>query len=434
MSFSQHQGAVQGQFMAQMQAAQRQPVYQQTALLPPPDFTMPQAVTPNPDRIALHQAHVRSPVARSVDLANKPDPNLSLYQTTTNLVLRPQALGHDTRHASFQIEISREEIDHKLTYTPPPHHTLNMGSNMFKQGSLRWRFKCVAREARDTSPPEEADFCARPTCWPQHLFVSFNQLDDVTLRRKTHYGRDLPADLTDATIAGTNALIFSYDESPVDRSRQKAYWIAVERVEVFEHSQVLQSVPTQSSSDSLTRILDSMKGGRADNADDDDDLEITNPTIGIDVTDPFSAQLWKTPVRGSSCKHRECFDLDTFMASRRQLRTQLAGPSGADDWRCPHCKRDARPQQLVVDGFLKGVRDELERTGQLDVKVILVKDDGTWEAKIETEDEGGQARGKSGTPAGKPDGAGDAGDRLERSGSARTEAAMDVVSLDDDDD
>lgn len=431
MSFSQHQGAVQGYVMAdgQMHAAQMQSAHQQHALMPPPNFTMPQAVTPNPDRVALHQAHVRSPVARTVDLTNKPDPNLLLYQVTTNLVLKPQALGHDTRYATFQVEISREDSDRKLIYTPPPHQSLHMGSNMFKQGSLRWRFKCVAREAKEAAPPGEADFCARSTYWPQHLFVSFNQLDDVTLRRKPHYGRDLPADLTEATIAGTNTLTFSYDQSPMDRSQQKAYWIAVERVEIFEHSQLLQSINTQSSSDSLTRILDSMKGDRTDNADDDnDDIEITNPTIGIDVTDPFSAQLWKTPVRSASCKHRECFDLDTFMSSRRQLRAQLAGPAGADDWRCPHCKRDARPQHLIVDGFLQAVREELERTGNLNVKVILVKDDGTWEAKIEPDDEVAQARGKSTTPAGNPDGAGDARQRLERSASA-----MDVVSLDDDD-
>lgn len=389
---------------------------------------MPQAVAPNPNRVALHQAHVRSPVARIVDLANQPSPSLHLYQVVTNLVIKPQALGHKTRYGTFAFEISREDSDRKLVYTPPPHETLTMGSNVYKQGSLRWRFKCITRDAKDTATPTESDFCASSTSWPEHLFVSFNQLDDVTLRRRSHYGRDLPADLTPSTVAGANALTFSFDESPKEKALKKTYYIGVERVEVFEHAQLLQSIPLMSSSDSLKRILDSMKGGTA--PDDEDDLAITNPTISIEVTDPFSACLWKTPVRGTSCRHRECFDLDNFMSSRRELRAQLAGPAGADDWKCPHCQRDARPQMLVVDGFLQMVRATLEQHGQLDVKAILVKEDGTWEAKSEAEDEN-NGRAQSGTPArNNSDGmATGSGARMERGGSGRTEAAAQVVSL-----
>ncbi|ETN37888.1 uncharacterized protein HMPREF1541_07511 [Cyphellophora europaea CBS 101466] len=375
---------------------QYQPSAPATTLLPPPNWQMPQAVHPRSDRVALHQAHLRSPVARIVDANNKAATDLILYESVKRLILPPQPLGHNNRFAFWSIDISNEEMDRKLVYAPPSHSTLMTGSHLFKQGSLRWRLKCVAREATETSTPDEAEFCSRPVSWPEHLFVSFNQLDDVLLRRKQHYGRDLPADLTSYVQVGANILTLSFDETSKEESEKKVHWIAIEEIELVEDDQLRRSIDKIPPDISLSRTLACMKG----NEGDDDDVAITNPTLSIEVADPFTAVIWKTPVRGKTCKHRECFDLDTFLSSRP--KSQLAGPAGADDWRCPHCQKDARPQSLIIDGFLENVRETLEQQGLLDVKAIVIKENGQWEAKQQHQD----GRAKSAMPSAPANGEG----------------------------
>lgn len=63
------------------------------------------------------------------------------------------------------------------------------------------------------------------------------------------------------------------------------------------------------------------------------------------LLDPISKQRIETPVRGASCSHVECFDLNTFLrANRRKL-----------EWSCPICSKQLKEDQIVVDGLFNSI-------------------------------------------------------------------------------
>jgi hypothetical protein len=116
--------------------------------------------------------------------------------------------------------------------------------------------------------------------------------------------------------------------------------------------------------------------------------------LSIDITDPFSAITFTTPVRGATCTHLECFDLDNWLDTRPSKGMQpcydhppapckcklVPEPSDTDKWKCPICGKDTRPSSLKIDGFLLKVRQQLESEDKLHVKSVLVALDGTWQA------------------------------------------------------
>ena len=64
---------------------------------------------------------------------------------------------------------------------------------------------------------------------------------------------------------------------------------------------------------------------------------------------PITLTRVKNPVKARSCKHRQCFDYDTFVTMMKQSRNP--------DWKCPLCNASAGMGFLVRDVF---VRDILE--------------------------------------------------------------------------
>ena len=68
----------------------------------------------------------------------------------------------------------------------------------------------------------------------------------------------------------------------------------------------------------------------------EDEVEIDKITIRL--TDPFSWDFIKTPVRGHKCNHAQCFDLKTFISLMFSAKNRT--------WKCPLCTKDARKFML----------------------------------------------------------------------------------------
>lgn len=165
-----------------------------------------------------------------------------------------------------------------------------------------------------------------------------------------------------------------------------AYSFGLERLCLTNAEIIKSEITTVSWEVARDRIL--RRSGLAD-----PDVEVLDPTITLDLTDPFSSSLCHLPVRGTLCRHNQCFDLDIFLSTRSsKVPTEPCGP---DQFRCPICGADARPKSLQVDGFFMKLRVELELVRRLDVKLVVVDEHGNWKIKeVEETGERGDGTGK----------------------------------------
>ncbi|KAL6556420.1 hypothetical protein OROGR_005708 [Orobanche gracilis] len=104
----------------------------------------------------------------------------------------------------------------------------------------------------------------------------------------------------------------------------------------------------------------------------DSDSDLIEGPSRISLNCPISFQRIKTPVKGHSCKHIQCFDFDNYLSinSRR--------PS----WRCPHCNQPVCFTDLRIDRKLAEVLKEAEPN----VTDIIISSDGSWNAIMDSDD------------------------------------------------
>lgn len=345
-----------------------------SALLPPPGHPVSYMTNPNSDRVALHQARLRSPIPRKLNLAGNATPNLRLYQYVETLLLSPQQLDATTAFKEWRFTIPAPSFKEKTQDIPSEDPLSSIKSRLFRLGSTLFRLKAVATNESNAEVTSSV-FNVSPVFWPQVCFISINDTVDVETRRKQHYGRDLPADLTHLVVSGENVLQVSNHAVPEEAN--KTFYFAVEQIRVTDHVEAMAQPSRVSATESLAAITSTLKLAQ------DDEVSFLDSSVSIDLIDPFMATIFSIPVRGKHCKHRECFDLDAFLKSRTAKVKD--GPTNPDQWFCPICKKDARPFMLVIDEFLVEVRRDLQLLGGLDAKAIIVKADGKWVPKFDKE-------------------------------------------------
>lgn len=347
------------------------------ARLLPPENALPRPLPVHPDttRVSLHQARLRSPLPVNEQLYPVEQP---LYRYVVGYALRPTKL--DSSLCAQQIAIPLSKVQMKDVPATVPTLPGEPGTRILKAGSLLYRLRCSKMPPGKGFDTESLWVTAENT-WPDHLSFELNG-KHLEARRKLHHGRYLPIDLSSTLRAGTN--ILNVYTMPF-KGDPNVYVVAIEAIGVSPHSKIIATIPTISSETSLDSIKRSLTSPPA--PDDDDDFIMTSSTLTIPIFDPYRAdRICDTPVRGATCLHRECFDLETFLS---QCKRQKAGyPCVPDCWRCPICKGDVRPQTLVKDGFLMQVREELEGRNLLSTRAIVVEADGTWKPRVEEEASG----------------------------------------------
>ncbi|EXJ85800.1 hypothetical protein A1O1_06169 [Capronia coronata CBS 617.96] len=350
------------------------------ALFPPAQFVLPTLARPDPDKHALHQAHLRSPKYNKIAyLGGTSDSRY--YQHVVDIVRMPQTISANSDLVQWIAHIDPYLWDSKAKTLKPSGEFLTRRRSIWN-GCVQFRLKCVAvDEGPGTSSLTLSEFCVQSTKWPQYLAVSINGDMGVDFRRKAHHGTDIPTDVTDLLRAGDNEVSIAI--SSTSAGPQQTYLMAIEVVVVSDREHLLGFVGRSAPQESLSSIVAALKGQKDGNTnDDDEDIIIAQPVLSIDLVDPFTSVMWVTPVRGKECQHRECFDLDSFLLSRT-CRDPGSGVTNPDLWKCPICNKDARPLMLTIDRFLLEVRKTLEQRNQVEgARAILVKEDGSWEVKL----------------------------------------------------
>ncbi|OBT86054.1 hypothetical protein VE02_05695 [Pseudogymnoascus sp. 03VT05] len=350
-------------------------------LIPPAGYTPPYQF-PQPDRSALHQAHLRSPVLKPIDAeeglaANETAPRY--YQAVQSFAVNPTTLLDPPYITELSFAVP------KRVYPNIAEDKISdLSSPMLRevrQGSLQYRVRCSRMNGEATLEP--SDFMVADTKWPPTIFMEMND-SVLEIRRKNHFGKDRPVDITPHVLergATKKNLLRIWVPRPPKTANDILYSIAIEVIEVFRHQQIIDMCLQEQRITAKEMIEDIRDKLSNTNVDEDDDVALVSANLTIDLADPFTSRIFTTPVRGVRCRHRECFDLETFLISRSTKPQEVA--CLPDVWKCPLCGGDASPRSLRVDEFLVSVRERLEREGGLDVKAILVTEDGEWTVKPE---------------------------------------------------
>jgi hypothetical protein len=338
----------------------------------------------DPDKTAMHQAHLRSPklVVPSVPRMDNPqvDPEWRYYQVVKSLAFGPSQLRSDGPLTKFNFTLSGDELS-RIPEDDLSSNAGRMGTRPLHPGAIQYRVRCIQTN------PEVAncsihDWIVRDTSWPESCFIAINR-QPLEIRRKFHHGKDLPIDITPKLNSLRPQTLYEITVS-IPKWRElklAAYFFAVEVIEILHHKQILdivqrQRVPAVDTLESIKRVL-------APPAADDEDFAMVVGDLTVDLADPFTAKIFEVPVRSKHCLHRECFDLATFLQTRNSKPKRPQQPCMPDVWKCPLCAEDSRPSELQIDDFLVAVREELARTDDIDVKAIIIAPNGTWKPKRE---------------------------------------------------
>jgi hypothetical protein len=355
------------------------PIQQQNGLLVSP------AGAPRPDQpatstwqlSAVHQAHLREP--RFTDMARTSEAAL-LYQYVYTFLTGPKRL-------------ILGELYQAHVFTVPDQHriaqTIDSGDGQRKlrhleEGIQQYRLRMVKAGALiDGGLEDPSQWILKATSWPPNFYYQLNE-HMLEPRKKQHHTKDLPIDITEHVRhgRGDNKLEI-FINSSLDDPAITEHAFVVEIVSAKSHETIMKECESRtiSSEASLKAIMDSLNRGAFTDGDDDD-IIIDNAKMNIMIYDPIGqGQVCELPARGKDCKHRECFDLVTFLRTRPREKPHW--PSDPDAWKCPICLGDVRPHRIIIDGFLKEVRDKLVSEGKEKVRTIIVDSDGTWTAKIE---------------------------------------------------
>ncbi|KAF2494309.1 hypothetical protein BU16DRAFT_591313 [Lophium mytilinum] len=347
-------------------------------IYPPRGYQPPQPIDPNPARSAIHQGLLRSPVLIANQL-NGPMPNL-LYRYVKGFAVTPKILSCNPLPPNPPKQtwtFSIDKFDFARIAKDRKREPSNPASRIIDGSAETYRLRCVKWTSNE-AVTEPMWFTADSAWIPSTYFkLNGNRLEP---RRKLHHGKDLPIDLTTLLREGENQL----EISTIRKYKGAAfnYALAIEIVGVTTHENIkLQCTKNrQPASNILNAIRASLAG-----LDADDDLCITSSNISITLFDPISAyKIFDIPVRGRDCQHKDCFDLETFLQTRK--RKHPTWPTVVDNWRCPICKADVRPSTLFVDGFMEEVRKTLAEKALLDTREIIVDQDGSWKPKPEKRD------------------------------------------------
>ncbi|GAD93391.1 MIZ zinc finger domain protein [Paecilomyces variotii No. 5] len=361
--------------MAQQQPAppphspRRGPVSQY--LLPAPGAIPPPRAHPSPVYASIHQLHLRDPARKQVRQGPEGEVEEELFQYLHSFAVIPTCLGQTETIFGFTFNVSNDALC-KLprdNMFPDGRRATRVLSNE----NRLYRLRCIKAPTSSQSVSEDA-WVAAESVWPSVFYLHVNG-KEMFVRRKTHHAKDLPLDITPNLGEGSNEITLHFLRSQEERD-SLLYALAVEVLEIADLKRVQSLVRPLAASDSRLQIQQRLSVSATD-----EELSVVNDYITIGLIDPFMAQIFDVPARGRSCKHQECFDLDAYFSTRASKSGN--GPM-KENWKCPICREDCRPQNLVIDEFLVEVRAELQRSGKLkEARAIHVKADGTWQPKVE---------------------------------------------------
>lgn len=134
-------------------------------------------------------------------------------------------------------------------------------------------------------------------------------------------------------------------------------------------NQIKERLLAKAKADSTKDRINAMKQEAMKLAFDDSD-EIMVESKEIPLTCPISTVRMNLPVRGESCRHTSCFDLESWIEYVSKTR-RLRDPAS----KCPICRLPVQASTLVVDTWMLSV---LKETAARNVRTIVLYPNGKY--------------------------------------------------------
>ncbi|CAK7273464.1 hypothetical protein SEPCBS119000_005671 [Sporothrix epigloea] len=329
------------------------------------------------------------------------------YQFIQRMAVGPKPTPMSKTMHTLQFSVTK--MEHSLrSYKTTPEDQLLPIETLF-DGSLDYRVRCcVAAPSKKTMT--ESEWAISDTRWPLNIFIQVNGTP-VSVRRKSHNGKDLSVAITELIREGVNRLEVAIPEESHKSGPRPNFFFGVEMIETAHRHRIIQNIEEFGVRDASATIGE-INARLQKAVPADDEFAVLQDSISVDLADPFSMKTCQVPVRGEQCQHIECFDLINWLNTRPCGKSlsicqhifdcqcpQAHRPTLPYKWRCPICFKDARPSSLRIEKFLMNVRSELKKSDKLGkVKSILVGLDGKWDsfaiAKDDAESSGELVSGK----------------------------------------
>lgn len=403
-------------FALQPQSAPRpnalaRPMYQQP-LLPASGHILPCTAQPNPAVTALHQYHARSPVLTAMDQSDLRRSGSKYFRYMKGVTVLDVRLKIGSRQ-NVEWSLNIDDTMLKLLSGTLRPNTGSLPMRKIQVGSAFSQVRCIDA-TKSAGAINESDWMVARNIWPPSVTVLFND-EPLDIRKKIHYGRDLPVDLTSLIRKGTNSLSVSIIRGPKEDKTE--YAIGVESIRLLDTETAKALTEVLPYDQARQRILQRLQN-------DDPEIEVMDASITLNLTDPYLSRIWDVPMRSKTCLHDQCFDLDTFLATRSSKRP--GQPCDPDQFRCPICDADARPPSLVKDEFFVDLRESLAKMNRLDAKEIIMQQDGSWRIKEE------EKTGETGDGLGRLSKASDNGAAAAATRGIDSRRESETIEIDDD--
>ncbi|CAI7604149.1 unnamed protein product [Penicillium bialowiezense] len=361
--------------------------YSDPPFLPAAGYRAPLTVNGDPMRLGLHLANLRDPIKKLVKIGPDGKPvDTDLFAYLGAFLVLPQLIDIDKPSYTWKFNLSKHDVEKFPLIAPGDGRSSAVWT--YKARCRTVRLRCISHPGNADSFTE-AMWPTSNTTWPSVFYITVNG-KELQVRRKLQHMKDLPLDITQHLKEGANSirvdLLLASDEC-----NKSKYFFGVEVMEISSFEDLVTLVPVIPAEESRAAIQK-----RLAPLADDDDLAVVTDNLTIELVDPFMARVLNVPARSKMCNHRECFDRDTFIKTRKSTSGQTPM---VEEWRCPICKADARPQLLIVDGFLAKVLEELSLDDQLNgAPAIQIKADGTWALKVNSNETSPETQDRSSAP------------------------------------
>ncbi|KAJ5094166.1 hypothetical protein N7456_010027 [Penicillium angulare] len=338
-------------------------------LMPPEGYRVPQLAEPDPLRVSMHQIDLLDPIKHCMKTNENGDSvETELFHYFSDFWLEPTVVNPQVYNYEWSLTLAAEDIRRLPRYVESPEKEGYRKVVIYQTGCRAFRLRCVAVKNSETRDIKDL-WPTAPTTWPSCFYIHVNG-NELIARRKAHNGRDVPVDLSTFLTSGANKLQINLLLRE-DECKDMRYFIAVEKMEIHSFEMVRGQVQTIQAEKVRQTIRERLNKTTAD-----EDLAVVTENLTVSLIDPFTAQVFAHPARSDLCTHLDCFDLETFIRTRKSV----SGPTPLNDkWTCPICNVDARPQLLKVDRFFEEVREELVSKNQLEVaQAIKISSNGSW--------------------------------------------------------